>query len=241
MLKFMEILKSLDLPLERVRGFSTNVAKYMPLGVMCPWEADDSGTYQNGHCLGGKNQNDLCCDDPCRLLEQSSAATGELNYAQQLVRAAKGILGMEAHVVIDTSRNGDRSMPRDEGCSNWCNLRGAGAGVPPTADAANSSIVDAYFWLKTPGESDGCTQRLPDGRRCFRFDSMCSSEGSIGTRDGEPRAPEAGHWFDYQVKELARNAGFLPAKAPSPSPASEREPLQAEYSHSRKEKGLMEV
>jgi len=29
---------------------------------------------------------------------------------------------------------------------------------------------------------------------------------SIGSRPGEPRAPEAGVWFDFQIKMLAKNA-----------------------------------
>jgi hypothetical protein len=31
---------------------------------------------------------------------------------------------------------------------------------------------------------------------------------SIGSRGGEPRAPEAGRWFDYEVQMLAQNANF---------------------------------
>ena len=59
------------------------------------------------------------------------------------------------------------------------------------------------LWLKTPGESDGCTQILPDGATCPRFDADCASQDSLGSWPGEPRAPEAGQWFDYQVKQLA--------------------------------------
>merc|ERR1712038_1705013 len=33
-------------------------------------------------------------------------------------------------------------------------------------------------------------------------------EDSLGSRAGEPRSPEAGRWFDYQVKELAEKANF---------------------------------
>jgi len=82
--------------------------------------------------------------------------------------------------------------------------------------------VDAYFWLKTPGESDGCTQILPEGGTCPRFDADCGSGDALGSRAGEPRSPEAGRWFDYQVKELAANANFEPPPAgtlpPRPPP-----------------------
>lgn len=82
-------------------------------------------------------------------------------------------------------------------CANWCNARGAGVGVRPTAKTAAPDIIDAYYWLKPPGESDGCTQTLPDGTQCPRYDSMCGSVDSLGSQSGEPRSPEAGNWFDY--------------------------------------------
>jgi cellulose 1,4-beta-cellobiosidase len=66
---------------------------------------------------------------------------------------------MRPRFVIDTGRNGVDDMRAD--CSNWCNIRGAGAGHKPTAQTALPDLVDAYFWLKTPGESDGCTKTLP--------------------------------------------------------------------------------
>ena len=59
---------------------------------------------------------------------------------------------------------------------------------------------DALYWLKTPGESDGCTEVLPNGDLCPRYDTMCGSVDSIGSQAGEPRAPEAGHWFDFQAR-----------------------------------------
>merc|ERR1712048_600017 len=102
-------------------------------------------------------------------------------------------------------------------------MGGMGAGKLPTTDTG-SDMVDALFWLKTPGESDGCTQTVPDGSQCVRYDTMCGSSDSIGSRSGEPRAPEAGKWFDYQVKMLAENAvdtnwpGPVPPSPPVPSP-----------------------
>ena len=93
----------------------------------------------------------------------------------------------------DTGRNGIDDM-RDD-CSNWCNIRGAGLGLWPTASTALPDLVDAYYWLKTPGESDGCTSHRPDGSDCPRYDGMCGSLDSIGSRFDEPFAPEAGMWF----------------------------------------------
>ena len=44
---------------------------------------------------------------------------------------------------------------------------------------------------------------------------MCASPDSIGTQGGEPRCPEAGLWFDYQIKQLAKNAHIVPSPPPS--------------------------
>jgi cellulose 1,4-beta-cellobiosidase len=200
--KYLSLLKDMDLPFDKMRGFATNVANYQPLGVMCPW-APDQG-YRNAYCLNGQHQDDECCADPCKLESQWNQANNELNFAQALVNAAKGELNFDARAIIDTGRNGVADMRED--CSNWCNIRGAGTGLKSTSQTANSSVVDAYFWLKTPGESDGCSQTLPTGEACPRYDAMCGSTDSLGVQDSEPPAPEAGHWFDYQVKQLATNA-----------------------------------
>jgi len=224
---FMNLLKELDLPWSHIRGFSTDVSGYQPLGIMCPWDPDS--TYRNGYCLNGKHQDDPCCYDPCSLEKQYDPANNELNYAQELRYAAKGVLETNAYVLTDTGRNGVPDARTD--CANWCNIDGAGAGLLPTADVPNPDIVDAYYWLKTPGESDGCTKELPDGSACARFDNMCDSKDSIGHLPTQPRAPEAGRWFDHAVKELAANAHFNPTPSPSPpsppSPPSSPRPTPA--------------
>lgn len=55
-----------------------------------------------------------------------------------------------AHVVIDTSRNGAGPVG-DE----WCNPPNRKLGKSATTDTADPSFIDAYLWLKVPGESDG--------------------------------------------------------------------------------------
>ncbi len=68
--------------------------------------------------------------------------------------------------------------------------------------------VDALYWLKTPGESDGCTSTLPSGEACAEYDDECGSADSIGSRTGEPRAPAAGTFWEYDLVSLAKNARF---------------------------------
>jgi cellulose 1,4-beta-cellobiosidase len=211
--KFLMLLKGMDLPVTKMRGFATNVANYQPVGALCPWEPDQG--YRNGFCLNGKHKEHPCCMDACKLESQYNPANNELNYAQELTKAAKAMLSWDAVAIIDTGRNGVPDMRSD--CSNWCNPRNSGAGWASTAET-NNSMIDAFFWLKTPGESDGCSQLLPSGDACPRYDTMCGSADSIGTRSGEPKAPEAGQWFDYQVKQLAANARLIPEPGPLPPP-----------------------
>ena len=52
------------------------------------------------------------------------------------------------HYIIDTSRNGRGTT------SQWCNPRGQALGVVPTTNTGHP-LVDAYLWIKHPGESDG--------------------------------------------------------------------------------------
>lgn len=191
---FMEEVKKMGIA-KNLRGFALNVANYQPVGTMCP---------EVGYCLNGKNADDPCCKDPCKLSTQFNPANCEMNYAAALSETMKrGIPGFNPKMIIDTGRNG--KSPR-ENCSNWCNVRGAGVGLLPTTNVPHPELIDAFLWLKTPGESDGCTKELPDGKTCARFDLKCGSSDSIGSKPGEPRAPTAGGWFDYQVKMLARNA-----------------------------------
>jgi endoglucanase len=75
-----------------------------------------------------------------------------------------------AHSVIDTSRNG--AGPLDV---EWCNPPGRKLGPPPTTETPDPHI-DAYLWLKRPGESDG----------------ECNG------------GPQAGAFWDKQAIELAQ-------------------------------------
>jgi endoglucanase len=61
------------------------------------------------------------------------------------------------HFIIDTSRNG---LGPYQGANNWCNPPERALGPKPTA-STNNSLVDAFYWLKRPGESDGSCNGYP--------------------------------------------------------------------------------
>lgn len=202
---FATILYSMDMDIQNLRGFATNTANYQPIGTKCPFQSNDG--LRNNYCLNGANQDKACCADPCGLSSQWNQGNNEMNYADALKRVmSQKFPGFTPHMIIDSGRNGVTDMRQQ--CANWCNARNAGVGVLPTTQTGDLDLVDAFYWLKTPGESDGCTEKLPNGESCPRFDTMCASSDSIGSASDEPRAPEAGHWFDYQIKQLAMNAVF---------------------------------
>lgn len=60
------------------------------------------------------------------------------------------------HFVIDTGRNGLGATSDLQ----WCNPPGRALGAAPTAVTANP-LVDAYLWIKVPGESDGACNGAP--------------------------------------------------------------------------------
>ncbi|QFZ23215.1 glycoside hydrolase family 6 protein [Saccharothrix syringae] len=81
------------------------------------------------------------------------------------------------HFVLDTSRNGRGHYTPGEGETDWCNPPGRGLGERPTAHT-RIPLVDAFLWIKRPGESDGECQG----------------------------GPPAGQWWPEQALELARLA-----------------------------------
>ncbi|HYF12718.1 MAG TPA: glycoside hydrolase family 6 protein [Candidatus Paceibacterota bacterium] len=93
--------------------------------------------------------------------------TNEIQYGNELSGKING-----KHYVIDTSRNG-----RGPEGDTWCNPRGRAIGTNPTG-STGQELVDAYLWLKTPGESDG----------------SCNG------------APSAGTWWPDYALELVKNA-----------------------------------
>ncbi|NEE07199.1 glycoside hydrolase family 6 protein, partial [Streptomyces sp. SID7499] len=55
---------------------------------------------------------------------------------------------------IDTSRNGNGPYTGGDPAESWCNPPGRALGEAPTTQTGDER-VDAYLWIKRPGESDG--------------------------------------------------------------------------------------
>ncbi|MFJ9560501.1 glycoside hydrolase family 6 protein [Streptomyces fuscichromogenes] len=76
-------------------------------------------------------------------------------YGRQLSAKVGG-----RHFVIDTSRNGNGPYAGGNPDERWCNPPGRALGETPTTRTADP-LVDAYLWVKRPGESDGTCKGGP--------------------------------------------------------------------------------
>lgn len=155
----------------------------------------------------------------------------ELSYAQAFRNQLVSV-GFHSNIgmLIDTSRNGWGGTARPTGpgpltnvdtyvnggrydrrihVGNWCNQSGAGLGERPQASPAAG--IDAYVWMKPPGESDGASSAIPNDEG-KGFDRMCDPTYTGNARNGNnmsgalPNAPLSGHWFSAQFQQLMQNA-----------------------------------
>ena len=180
-----------------------------------------------------------------------NAAGIDSRYASML-----GSTVPSTHFVIDTSRDGQgpndmqayAAAPYDQPASvistlqsgNWCNPPGSGLGLRPTTNTAaitnsldsylpaSTALLDAYLWVKTPGQSDGQCD-IAGGVRAWQdyasagagggdtpaiaewptssspnwttFDPLWSVQTGKLVTD-----PAAGAWFPAQALELAQDA-----------------------------------
>jgi cellulose 1,4-beta-cellobiosidase len=136
-------------------------------------------------------------------------------------------------MVVDTSRNGWGGPNRPTAVSTstnvntyvnesrvdkrthrgaWCNPLGAGIGELPAASPAGyaSSFIDAFVWIKPPGESDGASKEIANDQG-KGFDRMCdptfvSPKLANQLTGATPDAPLAGQFFEAQFKTLVANA-----------------------------------
>ncbi|CAL9386427.1 hypothetical protein SUDANB2_01151 [Streptomyces sp. enrichment culture] len=91
----------------------------------------------------------------------------EIAYDRRVLDALGGPAGLGA--VVDTSRNGN-GAPAD---GEWCDPAGRSLGRTPTLTTGEPRI-DAYLWVKLPGESDGCKGRPGTFTASYAYDLASS-------------------------------------------------------------------
>jgi cellulose 1,4-beta-cellobiosidase len=155
---------------------------------------DDAGGPDRirGFATNVSNYDTLRGGDLARL-EPSDPCPDELTYIEKLTAslAEVGIAGKG--FLVDTGRNGRAGIRSKSG--SWCNIAGAGLGERPRATPAPG--VDAYWWIKPPGQSDGASDPSSPG-----FDPSCGPDAPDALRG----APRAGQWFQAQLLQLVGNA-----------------------------------
>jgi endoglucanase len=110
--------------------------------------------------------------------------SAEVSYAKAII-AATGVSRLRA--VIDTSRNGNGPLG-----SEWCDPAGRAIGTAST-NATGDAMIDAFLWIKLPGEADGCIaaagQFVP--QRAFDL-AMAAGGGGDTTPPSVPGTPTVG-------------------------------------------------
>ncbi|MFD5244416.1 glycoside hydrolase family 6 protein [Amycolatopsis sp. NPDC058340] len=212
---FAQAAKSSGSTLANVHGFIANTANYGALKE--PY-------FTVNDTVGGTSVRTSKWIDWNRYVDELSYAQA---FRQEAIRAG---FPADVGMLIDTSRNGWGGTARPTGpgpsttvdayvnggktdrrihLGNWCNQAGAGLGERPKA--APEPGIDAYVWIKPPGESDGASKEIPntEGKG---FDRMCDPTYTGNPRNqynmsgALPDAPLSGHWFSAQFQELLENA-----------------------------------
>ncbi|MFD5748871.1 glycoside hydrolase family 6 protein [Streptomyces sp. NPDC127033] len=200
---------------DKVAGFIVNTANY---------GATKENNFTINDSVAGKSVRESKWVDWNRYVDEQSFAQA---FRQELVGVGfQSGIGM----LIDTSRNGWGGTARPAGpgaqstvdtyvdggrydrrihLGNWCNQSGAGLGERPKA--APAAGIDAYVWMKPPGESDGASKVIPNDQG-KGFDRMCDPTYEGNPRNNNhmsgalPNAPLSGDWFSAQFQELLKNA-----------------------------------
>jgi endoglucanase len=216
----------LEADVQDAQGFFLNVSNYQPTP-----ELTDYGTWISD-CIAmvtdpsnADYNNPSACASQYYPATQSDFSTWDLTtqwYAQNMGSAVA-----VTHFVIDTSRNGDgtntmaqyASAPYDQPAAvistlasgNWCNPPGSGLGHLPTA-TTGVPLLDAYLWVKTPGQSDGQCDAA-GGVRAWDYagytqpswPATASAQALFDPLWGLDD-PAAGAWFPQQAIQLAQDA-----------------------------------
>ena len=223
---FVTLLKQVGVGIpggnSKVDGFISNTANYNPVDE--PFM--DANTMVSGQPVrslqGWYDWNDYIDEQPYIIALRNALTTGSDAYPTSV------------GVIIDTSRNGWGGPNRPTGPStstdlrtfvmatridkrihkgNWCNQDGAGIGERPVANPITG--VDAFVWVKPPGESDGSSSFIPQGPDNpggKGFDRMCDPTYTGNQLNGNnltgalPNAPVSGRWFQNQFIQLVQNA-----------------------------------
>ena len=211
---------------QKARGFFVNVSNYQPTPNLIDygtWISDCISIVTDPNSVY-YNHPDWCASQyyPANPSDFSTWGQTTAWYAANM-----GSDVATTHFVIDTSRNGNgpnnmqsyAAAPYNQpsgvvsalASGSWCNPPGAGLGILPTADTG-VPLLDAYLWVKTPGQSDGQCDAA-GGARAWDYTAYTQSgwpADAAGQAQFDPLwgavDPAAGAWFPAQALQLAKDA-----------------------------------
>ena len=217
----------------QARGFFLNVSNFQPTPQLVEYGTWVSKCiyYANNAAEGGwrLGHYDYCASQyyPASASDYSTWSLTDQWYTDNVDGAANPPSGPDvlAHFIVDTGRNGKgplsasayavspynqpQSVITSLGQGNWCNPPGAGLGLRPTA-STGAPLVDAYLWVKAPGESDG-TCDSAGGARAWDFSLYNPWAVPVDQQDQfDPLwgmvDPPSGAWFAAQAIDLVDHA-----------------------------------
>ncbi len=234
---FADVAKSTKAGFASVDGFVTNTANSTPLKE--PFLTNSSLN------VGGNPVRSASYYEWNPYFDEATFTAAF--YDKAVAAGFPSSIGM----LVDTSRNGWGGANRPTAVSTstdlntyvnqsrvdrrthrgaWCNPLGAGIGERPTAAPSGYAHMDAFVWVKPPGESDGASSEIPNDQG-KSFDRMCdptfNSPKLSGLLTGAtPDAPLSGQWFEAQFRTLVANAypAITPGGTPDPDTSAPTAP-----------------
>jgi endoglucanase len=218
--------------LPQAQGFFTNVSNYNLNSYETKYDTwiSECMAFANNPADGGWRLGNYsyCASQyysPVGTVDPDNIATW--GYTDEWYQQNLGTAEPTTHFLIDTSRNGQGPLdatiyanaPYDQPASviqtltsgSWCNPPARGLGTHPTANTG-VALLDAYLWVKTPGQSDG-TCDAAGGARAWNYADYTQPTWPTDAADQalfDPLwgldDPAAGAWFPQQALDLAQRA-----------------------------------
>jgi cellulose 1,4-beta-cellobiosidase len=200
-----------------IDGFISNTANYIPVKEPFMTATEE---------IGGNPVDSS-------TFYQYNPEIDEIDYDEAFYSAAVSA-GFPSTIgfLIDTSRNGWGGSLRPTAASTstdlntfvdasklderpvrgvWCNIENAGIGVPPTATPGGFANLEAYVWIKPPGEADGnYPGSVYNGVTSTTGDPNCNPANTNslagGATDSLPNSPPAGTFWTTEFAQLVQDA-----------------------------------
>ena len=135
----------------------------------------------------------------------------EVSYDKSILSALGNPSNL--HAVVDTSRNGNGSN------GQWCDPSGRALGQTPTA-ATNDAAIDAFVWVKPPGESDGCADSAGvfDPTLAYALITNGPSQPPVSTSPSATRSASPSPSATSASPSVSPSRSVSPSASPSVSP-----------------------